>query len=44
MPINYTDIVKSLPSSVPFVGPETQERELDKIFDARMKVFLVRPH
>ena len=36
MPINYTDIVKSLPSSVPFVGPETQERELDKIFDARI--------
>ena len=36
MPINYTEIVKSLPSSVPFVGPEAQERMLDKIFDARI--------
>ncbi len=36
MPINYTQIVRSLPSSVPFVGPEAQERELDRIFDARI--------
>jgi len=36
MPINYTKIVRSLPSSVPFVGPEAQERELDRIFDARI--------
>ena len=36
MPINYTDIIKSLPSSVPFVGPEAQERMLDRIFDARI--------
>ena len=36
MPINYTEIVKTLPSTVPFVGPEAQERLLDKIFDARI--------
>ena len=33
---NYTKIINSLPSSVPFVGPETQERLLDKQFDSRI--------
>ena len=33
---NYTKIINSLPNSVPFVGPETQERLLDKQFDSRI--------
>jgi histidinol-phosphate aminotransferase len=34
--IKYTQIVQTLPSSVPFVGPEAQERTLGKSFDARI--------
>ena len=33
---NYTKILNSLPSSIPFVGPEAQERILDKFFDSRI--------
>ena len=33
---NYTKILNSLPSSIPFVGPEAQERILDKYFDSRI--------
>ena len=33
---NYTKILNSLPSSIPFVGPEAQERMLDKFFDSRI--------
>ncbi len=36
MGIQYTDIVYKLPSSVPFVGPEAQERSLNQIFKARI--------
>ena len=36
MSIKYTQIVQTLPSSVPFVGPEAQERTLGKSFDARI--------
>ena len=36
MSIQYTQIVKTLPSSVPFVGPEAQERRLGKNFEARI--------
>ena len=36
MSIQYTKIVEELPSSVPFVGPETQERNLKQIFKARI--------
>ncbi len=36
MTIKYTQIMQSLPSSVPFVGPETLERKLDRLFDARI--------
>ena len=36
MSIKYTQIVKTLPSSVPFVGPEAQERRLGKNFEARI--------
>jgi len=32
----YTPLVASLPSTVPFVGPETQERERGAEFDARL--------
>ena len=34
--IQYTKIVEKLPSSVPFVGPEAQERNLKQIFKARI--------
>jgi histidinol-phosphate aminotransferase len=34
--IRYTEIVKKLPSSVPFVGPEAQERNLKQDFKARI--------
>ena len=33
---NYTKILNSLPSSIPFIGPEAQERILDKFFDSRI--------
>lgn len=33
---NYTKLVQTLPASVPFVGPETQERALGKKFLARI--------
>ena len=36
MSIKYTDIVDSLPASVPFVGPEAQERANSQIFRARI--------
>ena len=36
MNLKYTKIVEKLPSSVPFVGPEAQERSLNKVFDARI--------
>ena len=29
-------LVQSLPSTVPFVGPETQERQLGRTFKARL--------
>jgi len=32
----YTAIVGPLPSTVPFVGPETQERSRGAIFSARI--------
>ncbi|MFN4099330.1 MAG: pyridoxal phosphate-dependent aminotransferase [Pararhodobacter sp.] len=32
----YTDLVAGLPSTVPFVGPETQERTRGAVFDARL--------
>lgn len=32
----YTPLVASLPSTVPFVGPETQERARGSVFDARL--------
>lgn len=32
----YTDLVKSLPATVPFVGPETQERARGRSFAARL--------
>lgn len=32
----FTDLVQSLPSTVPFVGPETQERERGAAFLARL--------
>ncbi len=32
----YTPLVQSLPASVPFVGPEAQERALSRRFDARI--------
>jgi histidinol-phosphate aminotransferase len=31
-----TDLAKSLPAVVPFVGPETQERALGRPFCARL--------
>jgi histidinol-phosphate aminotransferase len=33
---NYTPLVESLPSTVPFVGPETQERARGTAFQARV--------
>lgn len=36
MPPPFTDLAKTLPASVPFVGPETQEREMGKSFKARI--------
>ena len=36
MGAQYTKIVEKLPSSVPFVGPEAQERNLKQIFRARI--------
>jgi histidinol-phosphate aminotransferase len=32
----YTPLVQSLPATVPFVGPETQERALGRVFEARI--------
>lgn len=32
----FTDLVNALPSTVPFVGPETQERQLGQPFSARL--------
>ena len=32
----YTSLVNDLPSTVPFVGPESQERERKLLFDARL--------
>ncbi|MCH2250107.1 MAG: pyridoxal phosphate-dependent aminotransferase [Cognatishimia sp.] len=32
----YTDLVASLPATVPFVGPETQERAIGRPFAARL--------
>lgn len=32
----YTDLVEGLPSTVPFVGPETQERQRGAPFEARL--------
>jgi histidinol-phosphate aminotransferase len=32
----YTPLVESLPASVPFVGPETQERAMGRAFRARL--------
>lgn len=31
-----TPLAQSLPSTVPFVGPEAQERAMDRVFDARL--------
>ncbi len=36
MSIQYTKIVEKLPSSVPFIGPEAQERNLKQVFKARI--------
>ena len=36
MSIQFTDIVNKLPASVPFVGPEAQERSIDELFKARI--------
>ena len=32
----YTPLIENLPSSVPFVGPESQERERNFLFEARL--------
>ena len=32
----YTSLVNDLPSTVPFVGPESQERERKLLFEARL--------
>ena len=32
----YTDLMTSLPTTVPFVGPETQERKRGRVFSARL--------
>jgi histidinol-phosphate aminotransferase len=31
-----TPLAKSLPATVPFVGPETQERQIGRVFEARL--------
>lgn len=36
MPVPFTPLVKSLPASTPFVGPETLERQRGKRFKARI--------
>lgn len=36
MPPRFTDLAESLPASVPFVGPETQERQMGKPFNTRL--------
>lgn len=36
MPPRFTDLALSLPASVPFVGPETQERARGAVFKARI--------
>ncbi|MEP1537253.1 MAG: pyridoxal phosphate-dependent aminotransferase [Paracoccaceae bacterium] len=36
MTYRLTDLAEDLPSSVPFVGPETQERALERVFNARL--------
>ena len=33
---SYTNIIKKLSADVPFVGPETQERNLGKKFKSRL--------
>ena len=44
----YTTLAASLPASVPFVGPETQERAMGRVFTARLganeSVFGPSPH
>ncbi|MEP5728128.1 MAG: pyridoxal phosphate-dependent aminotransferase [Sulfitobacter sp.] len=32
----FTPLAQSLPATVPFVGPETQERAMNRVFDARL--------
>jgi histidinol-phosphate aminotransferase len=34
--VRITPLAQSLPSTVPFVGPETQERAAGRVFDARL--------
>ncbi len=36
MTIPLTELVSSLPATIPFVGPETLERQTGRIFDARI--------
>ena len=36
MSIQFTNIVNNLPASVPFVGPEAQERAIKQLFKARI--------
>ena len=36
MKLNFTKIAKGLPVTVPFVGPESQERENSFSFNARL--------
>jgi histidinol-phosphate aminotransferase len=36
MPFPFTPLIDSLPSTVPFVGPETMERRSGKVFRARI--------
>ena len=36
MPPKFTDLAENLPASVPFVGPETQERQMGMPFQARL--------
>lgn len=36
MPPKFTELAESLPASVPFVGPETQERQMGKPFRTRI--------
>ena len=38
----FTPLVQSLPSTVPFVGPETQERAMGRAFKARLKILIKR--